>query len=288
MTIEKYQKQWDFLRNKFKTGRLSHAYLLSGPKETESSIFAREFIKLNNCLKPDVKNFQQGCGKCQNCIMIEKEIFPDLLVLRSENSESSVKNKKDMMEIDITQAREVQNFLVYKPFYGNVKSVIIENAERMNFQAQNCFLKTLEEPRGSTIIFLSSSKPVALLPTIISRCQEIKFFFKDNSKLLDEEKNILEKLLKVINSDLTEKFNYVKSLNLQSDNLNQILTALQKYFRQQIILLITQARSDGDKKSEYSIFQIKKILNIIETISYQNSIAAVNQKLALEVIMMSF
>ena len=155
-----HQKQWEFLKNKFEANQLSHSYIFSGPKEADILAFAKEFVKSLNCLKPNIK--QKTCRECQNCILIERGSFPDLLAVKSENSESSIENKKDMMEIDIGQIRQVNNFLSYKSYYGGWKSVIIENAERMNAQAQQSFLKTLEEPKGKTLIILASSKSETL------------------------------------------------------------------------------------------------------------------------------
>src|SRR5439155_12638026 len=113
---------------------------------------------------------------CQNCLAIEKGSYPDLLFIKSSNSQSSIKDEVDKMEIDVAQVREAQNFLSYKSYYGGFKAVIVDDADRMNQEAQSCFLKTLEEPKGKTIIILNSSKPQILLQTITSRSQEIKFF----------------------------------------------------------------------------------------------------------------
>ena len=151
-----YPKQWEFLKNKFEAGPtaggLAHAYLFSGQDEAGVKSFVQEFVALVCGLKKGVTQ------------------YIDLLVVKSENSDSSLKNEKDMMEIDIDQIRAVQQFLSYKSYYGGYKIVIIENAQRMNAQAQNCFLKSLEEPKGKTLIILQSANPEFLLPTIFSRC----------------------------------------------------------------------------------------------------------------------
>ena len=124
-----YAKQWAFLKNKFEAGQLGHAYLFSGPKEANIPAFAKELVK-----------FISGKGIAGSdlaILAIEKEQFPDLLIVKSQNSGSSLKNEKDMMEIDVAQIRRVNNFLSYKSYYAGYKTVIIENAERMNTEAQN-------------------------------------------------------------------------------------------------------------------------------------------------------
>src|SRR3989338_7537900 len=121
-----YKKQFDFLRGKFEAGKLAHAYVLSGRDTASLKIFANDFVKLIGCK------------------------FPDVITVRSLDSKSSRENGKDMMEIKIEQIRDVQYFLTYKSYYGGFKTIVIEDAERMTTDAQDCFLKNLEEPKGQT------------------------------------------------------------------------------------------------------------------------------------------
>ena len=146
-----HKKQWEFLENKFKANQLSHAYLFTGPEGIGKKMFAEEFAELIGCK------------------------FPDLLIVKSINSESSIKNKKDGLQIDVGQIRAVQNFLSYKSYNGGYKIVIVENAERMNIDAQDCLLKDLEEPRGKTLFILITSKPDVLLPTIFQDARQLSF-----------------------------------------------------------------------------------------------------------------
>jgi DNA polymerase-3 subunit delta' len=77
--------------------------------------------------------------------------------------------------IKIDAIRELQKKLMYLPYEGQTKIVILNDAEKMNLQAANSFLKTLEEPPSKTLIILIASNPYQLLPTIVSRCQGIRF-----------------------------------------------------------------------------------------------------------------
>ncbi len=283
-----YKKQWDFLKGKFEAGQLAHAYLLSGRDVESVQSFAKEFIKLVNCLPS--ADLPQGDK------MIEKNTFPDLKIVKSIESESSVKNEKDMMSIEIDQIREVQNFLSYKSYYGSFKSVIIEDAERMTREAQNCFLKNLEEPKGKTIIFLISSKSEMLLPTIFSRCQSIKFLGNSqinadiNADLRGYE--LHRDLLKVIGADLAEKFKYTKAVNLEGDNFNKILNRLQRYFRNLLLVKIgvecdaNILMHTNNTNADYSVEKLKKVIRLIEDMSYQSNITNINSKLALEIILL--
>ena len=212
----KYQKQRDLLKRKFESGNLGHAYLFSGNNSESIKNFTKEFVKLISCIYHnshgrEICSIGKSGGQiCQNCRAIEKENFPDLLFLNSANSQASLKEGKDKMEIDISQIREAQKFLSYKPYACNFKSVIMEGAETMNLQSQNCLLKTLEEPPGNSIIFLISNRPETLLPTVLSRIQHVKFFSLENNALSNEENKILQDLQKLIGSELALKFIYSK------------------------------------------------------------------------------
>jgi replication-associated recombination protein RarA len=195
--------------------------------------------------------------------------FPDLKIL-------SEQNKKDPLfgdggEIKISQVREVQNFLSYKSYNGSYKVVIIDEAEKMNQEAQSCFLKTLEEPKGQTILFLISSKPDLLLATIFSRCQTMKFFkpknLPENPEKSERAQKILSELSPVLNSTFAEKFKYVKSFDFQKQDPLEILLVIQKYLRQDLL-------------------RNRRILKLTEEISNKLLFTNANPKLALEILLM--
>lgn len=313
-----HQKQWEFLKNKFESGQLSHAYLFIGEKSIGKKIFAKEFIKLINCQSED----KRPCQKCRICESIERGNYPDFLMIKLKDGER---------EIQIFQAREAQNFLSYKSYYNSYKAVIINDAELMNNEAQSCFLKTLEEPKGKTILILISSNSGLLLPTIYSRCQIVKFFpqklteiknylknrgvdekkaqmiseisrgkigvaenFILNPDKLEKEKNILQQLLKAVNSGLAEKFQYAKSIDFEKDNLKEILEVFQSYLRH-LLFLKSGIKKHGDVNyfpvsenilSEYPAEKIKKILNFTEEINFKITATNASPKLALEMLLL--
>src|SRR3989344_6715320 len=261
-------KPLDFLKGKFQAQQLGHAYLFSGSEQIGKKETAKEFTQFINCMSHEaLAKGGSPCKKCQNCNLIEKEQYPDLLVVKSANSKSSLDNEKDMMEIDVVQIRDVNNFLSYKAYYGGYKAVIIENADRMNQEAQSCFLKTLEEPKGKTIIFLLSSKPEILLPTIFSRCQTLTFFNSEKHQETSQEKKELQELLHIVSSELATKFQYTKKVNLEGENFSAILKTLQRHFRN--ILLSKIGVGIPVSENNYSIEKLKNIIRLIEKLHTQ-------------------
>ena len=256
-----YLKQWEFLKSKFESDSLSHAYLFSGQNTEAIESFAKEFIRFINGI--DIKNLEN---------------FPDVMQIKSSDSGSSKKNENDMMEISVEQIRQTQNFLSYTSYYGGYKTVIVQNAERMSPQAQNCFLKSLEEPKGKTLIILLCDKSEMLLPTIISRCQEIKFFEGSltSAKLNEELRGILQ-------LDLAEKFAYTKSVNLEGQHFTDMLRGLQGYFR---TLLLAKIGIGKAPENSYSMEKLKKIIKLIEKVNHQTAVSNANARLALEVLLM--
>jgi len=248
-----HKKQWEFLKKKFELNQLSHAYLFTGAEGIGKKIFAKEFAEFIGCK------------------------FPDLMVVGAAFAEGRLGFGEPKGEIKISQVREVQNFLAYKSYNGGYKAVIVDDAEKMNQEAQSCFLKTLEEPKGNTLLLLICSKPDLLLSTIFSRCQTVKFFKPKNLPINKEKKEkedeILKNLLPVIESNLADKFKYVKSIDFDNQDLGQILEVLQKYYREKLL-------------ADFSQKKVINILNLIEGISKKLLFTNINPKLALEVILM--
>lgn len=150
---------------------LSHAYIFSGQEMIGKWTFA---LELANQINKTVESVMQ----------------PDILVVDPSSSESGE-------SIPIEQIRKTKNFLSLRTYTGPYKFVIINDAEKMTVESQNAFLKILEEPSESSIIILVSGYPEVLLPTILSRCQEIKFpdhSTEDIKQVLLAENSIKEKV----------------------------------------------------------------------------------------------
>ena len=169
------------LTNTLKTNKLSHAYLIIGEDSLYCDEFILSFVKAIFCLENKNKEFF-SCEKCNNCRSINHENYVDFYRLISETS------------IKKEEIQTLKSDLSVKAFYGK-KIYWIKDIEKMTEQAANSLLKFLEEPEDDIIAILSCKNISAVLPTIISRCQQIKLV--GQSENIEFEKN--EELIHVVN-----------------------------------------------------------------------------------------
>lgn len=159
-SIDSFTTAFDGLRQSAESGRLSHAYLIVGSPRGEALALAESLLQLLFCI-----NMEKPCGECQECLRIKHHQHPDVLWIEPES-----KSRK----IDIDQIRdELAPRIAQTSYSGKWKAGVLLYAERMTDSAANAFLKTLEEPPGSSLLLLLTDAPQFLLPTILSRCQRI-------------------------------------------------------------------------------------------------------------------
>jgi len=142
--------------------RAGGSYLFIGPKGVGKTMAARFFAMAVNCLATS----SRPCGHCEACVKILENVHPDLLTLSPEPKKQT---------ISIEQIRQIQETLAFAPYEGKRRLVIIEPADRLGPEAANALLLTLEAPPAHTIFILVTATPYALLDTIRSRCQIIRF-----------------------------------------------------------------------------------------------------------------
>lgn len=248
------------LKNSIKFDRVGHAYIFSGPKGVGKRTVAKIFAALLQC-----KNPYEGkiCGECFACGLHANSSNPDFKLLETANA-----------SIGVDEIRKIQGDINIRPLYSSRKVYIIVDAEKMTVQAQNCLLKTLEEPPGYTVIILTTSNYDALVSTIRSRSvrynfrkntyNEVKDFLqsKNNDNLeniefitaysdgiigtaleltdSDEFAEIREKTLKIIlrikNSKLLDIFDVYEFFEANKDNLETILDIMLLFYRDIIVL----------------------------------------------------
>lgn len=144
--------------------RVAHAYLVSGDQPQRLEAVARAWVGVCICQAPTADG--DACGTCDNCRALAGGYYPYLHELRP---------KSRSRQILVDDIRELEHYL-YLTSEGQRKVGLVYDAERMNDEAQNAFLKTLEEPAARTMLVLLTGQPMALLPTIRSRCQALALF----------------------------------------------------------------------------------------------------------------
>ena len=143
------------------TGRVSHAYLITGPEQIGKTTLALESARLLQC-QGRAADSLEPCGACDSCRKIATGAHPDVrLVTRPAD--------KRIMPVELV--REVIHTANLSPSIGPWRIFIIPEIERMAAASANALLKTLEEPPERVVLLLTSSEPEALLPTVVSRCQ---------------------------------------------------------------------------------------------------------------------
>lgn len=149
------------LRNAVRSNMISNGYIFSGPEGCGKKLMALIFAMAVNCTG---QSGDKPCESCSSCIRTRSGNHPNIETVKPSG-----------LSIKIKQIRQIISDTAKKPFESGYKVIIIENAEKMTHDAQDAFLKTLEEPPANTVFLLLAENHSFLLPTIVSRCQVYQF-----------------------------------------------------------------------------------------------------------------
>jgi DNA polymerase-3 subunit delta' len=153
--------------------RLPHALLLAGPEGIGKEAFAGCLVAALLCQAPDRDG--APCGRCQGCRLLRAGGHPDHVRVEPVETGKPIK---------VDQVRAVSAFLNYTSQFGGYKIALIVAAERMNINAANSLLKTLEEPPPASLLLLVSSQPAKLPATVRSRCQILNLRIPDPERVM--------------------------------------------------------------------------------------------------------
>jgi len=275
------------LEQAIQTDKIKHAYLFAGQEHLGKFLLACEFAKILNQKNYTLKQIQANK-------------VPDILVIQPEPESQNL--------ISIQQIRELQRKLSLSPFESKYKIAIIDQAHFLKTEAANALLKTLEEPLGQAVLILISFSQSALLPTIVSRCEVLKFWPVSQNQIQEKlfkqiDQNKLKKIMQIVymrpgiavhalssqkffkeqqayiqdwqklsKANLVERFKYAEILSKNNLKLRETLKAWIFYLRSELI-----------KKPGITLLnQLKKIQKSLNLILSSN----VNQRLVLEVLML--
>jgi len=295
MTIG-HKKQKEILRRIVKGKDIPHALLFSGPEKIGKKKIALEFVKSVFC--------EKLCGECYPCRTIDSGNFPDLAMLAPVEG-----------NIEIEQVRDLQARLSLKSYNNSLKVGIIDNTHLMRKDAQNALLKTLEEPKGDTLLILITSYPEMLLPTIRSRLQQIKFtmisrkeieehlvslganaekakeiamissgqigkaieFFNDPEKL-ELFNSAVKNIAFLCKAEMYKRFEFAKEFKENQEDIIGVLDIWERFFRRELLLNIF----NGKNSLNYTLKKLKEVIDELERTKYLIENTNVNKKLALE------
>src|SRR5882762_11701013 len=169
----------DALRHLLASGRMPGSLLFTGEAGIGKKLFALELAKALNCRN---RVGVEACDECSSCKRISRSTFPPFTsdednrerMIWSEHADVAMARPfKNIIRVKVM--RELEREANFRPFEGAARVFIVEDADSMNDQAANALLKTLEEPPPASHLILTTSNPTALLATIRSRCQMIRF-----------------------------------------------------------------------------------------------------------------
>lgn len=150
------------LREAITSGKVSHAYILSGEDGAGKNLLADAFAMSLQC--EEKNGTADACGKCRSCMQSVSNNHPDII---------RVTHEKASIGVDDVRIK-INNDIQVKPYSSPYKIYIIDEAEKLTEAAQNALLKTIEEPPVYAVLILLTNNLSALLPTILSRCITLK------------------------------------------------------------------------------------------------------------------
>ncbi|MBI2466520.1 MAG: DNA polymerase III subunit delta' [Candidatus Rokubacteria bacterium] len=153
------------LRRAVATGRVAHAYAFVGPAGVGRRLTALAFAQACLCSR-------QGCGACSACRRVAAGHHPDCQVVVPTPPRD---NPRGAPALRIEDVREIEHWAALAPLEGPWKVFVLDDADRMTLPAAQALLKTLEEPPPRTLLILVVANPRALPPTVLSRCQVVRF-----------------------------------------------------------------------------------------------------------------
>lgn len=257
-----------------KSQRMPHAFLFHGPEGVGKEAVAYEVAKAQFCQEDEIY-----CGACRDCIRVSQLSHPDLIVVypapkQPKNEElqavtqSIVKNPyyrampwaNPFILIDVI--RGIKKTVSMTSYENKGRVIIFLDAHRMTTEAANSLLKILEEPLGKTMLILVSSQMNSLLPTIVSRCQQLRFdpiHWKDIETALVERERVSPEQAKIFSR--ISFGNYRRALELLDENINDkqdlMIDILRKVLLpdHEILELVEHLVAREDKKSIKDLLQ---------------------------------
>lgn len=272
----------DMIKEHFKkaieNNKISHAYILTGEEGTGRKSIANAFSMALLC----EKGGKEPCMVCHSCKQVLSGNHPDLIYVKHEKPNS----------IGVDDIREqINDTIMIRPYSSYYKIYIVDEAEKMTVQAQNALLKTIEEPPAYAVIILITTNQEAFLPTILSRCVQLKLkplkdftvksylsehlnvpekeaeicaaFARGNlGKAIhlassDEFKQLHQKVMIMVKNigtmDIVSLLDHIREMKEQNFEIGDVLDLLQLWYRDVLMYKVTKDMNLLIFKDEYKV-----------------------------------
>ncbi len=200
-----HKQCWDKYVTAQTTNKLPHAMLITGEEGIGKTFFAERITQSLLCTN---RQNSEACGECQSCKTYKAESNPDFL---------KIDLLEEKQQISVDQIRAMNEFINYSRSFEAYRVILINKVDRLNINAANSLLKSLEEPSRNTVIILISSQFSRLLPTIKSRCQRLHIPTPSKSETMDW----LNKLSIDIDAENSQNIKPLTLLNKEKNELNK-------------------------------------------------------------------
>lgn len=235
------QRVWNYVRR----DRVHPALILGGPDREAKFSLAKNIAKHFLCTKKTGANATY-CNQCSACRRVEKDIHPDLLIVREEQEDT----------IKIETVRQVCQQMALSFMEGPAKVCIIDECHRLNASSANAFLKTLEEPGPDRYFLLLTTQPGALLATILSRC--LVFHLQPNREGIEAPVSEAPEVAKAFEDFVSSR--NVSSLLALLNEKEKALAFLQ-YLQRKLRTSLLAVETEGEV---YPPFQLNSAEELIE------------------------
>ena len=263
----------EILQRMIATRRVPNSLLFTGADGIGKREFALETAKSFACQNP--RETREACDVCGACKRAEKFNFPNSRdkddnekIFFSEHPDIGLIRQAGKF-ITVNQMRELETESNFRPFEAAARFFLIDDAEKMNEAAANALLKTLEEPSPSSHIFLITSRPAALLPTIRSRCQTLRFAPVEPKQIegfLESKKQFSVSSAELLSKLSRGSIGRALSLDLDKfrerrESMLRVLESLSAQPNRAVLLKTAEEMNDAKNKDYYEDFlEILEIL----------------------------
>jgi DNA polymerase III delta prime subunit len=211
------------LQRSLERGRLAHGYLFTGHQLDQLEALARALAKTLNCRQP----VKQGgvaidcCDQCLSCQKIEHDNHADVFWVRPESKLRQIRIGQ-IVRREESPPRVLLDVVNLKPTESQYKIGIIVAADRMNENAANAFLKTLEEPPPRSVLILLTTEPQRMLETILSRCLRLDFAGEGVRQWSPAQREWLESFSEMAAADQKSLLGRYRLMDVLLRKLNQV------------------------------------------------------------------